>query len=101
MKREGLRHPKTLDLMARLSINRREAIGLLDLLWDWAVDYAPSGDIGKWTNGVIAGAIEWPGDADELVGHLVGIGWIDEHPTHRLVIHDWPDHAPQFLRAKL
>lgn len=101
MKREGLRHPKTLDLMARLSINRREAIGLLDMLWDWAIDYAPSGDVGKWSNGVIAGALEWIGDADILVAALVGCKWLDEHDDHRLIIHDWPDHAPQFHRAKL
>lgn len=101
MKREGLRHPKTLDLMSRLSINRREAIGLLDLLLDWAMDYAPCGDIGKWSNGVIAGAVEWTGNADDLVNALVGSGWLDENDLHRLVIHDWPDHAPTFHRAKL
>ena len=64
MLREGLRHPKTLDLMARLGINRREAIGLLDLLFDWCIDYAARGDIGKWNNGVIAGAVDWNGDAE-------------------------------------
>lgn len=101
MKREGLRHPKTLDLMSRLSINRREAIGLLDMLWDWAIDYAPSGDVGKWSNGVIAGALEWLGDAESLVAALVGCKWLDENEQHRLIIHDWPDHAPQFHRAKL
>lgn len=101
MKREALRHPKTLDLMARLGINRREAVGLLDLLIDWAIDYAPRGDIGKWSNGVIAGAVDWNGDADDLVEHLVGAGWIDRNSEYRLIIHDWPLHTPQFLRAKL
>ncbi len=101
MKREGMRHPKTLDLMARLSINRREAVGLLDMLLDWAIDYAPCGDIGKWSNGVICGSVDWPGNADDLVSALVGSGWLDEDKEHRLVIHDWPDHAPMFLRAKL
>lgn len=101
MKREGLRHPKTLDLMDRLGINRREAIGLLDLLLDWAIDYAPCGDVGKWSNAVIATAIDWTGNADELVEALVGSGWLDKNRAHRIVIHDWPQHAPNFLRAKL
>lgn len=101
MKREGLRHPKTLDLMARLSINRREAIGLLDLLFDFAMDYAPRGDIGKWGDGVIAGAVDWIGDAAVLVAALTDSGWLDKHDEHRLIIHDWPHHAPSFVGAKL
>ena len=101
MRREGLRHPKTLDLMARLCISRREAIGLLDLLFDWCIDYAVRGDIGKWNNGVIAGAVDWTGDADGLVHALVACGWLDEHQSHRLIVHDWPQHAPAFVRLKL
>lgn len=101
MKREGMRHPKMLDLMARLSINRREAVGLVDLLLDWVMDYAPCGDIGKWNNGVIGNAVEWQGSADELVEALVGSGWLDESELHRLIVHDWPVHAPTFVRAKL
>ena len=101
MKREGLRHPKMMDLAARLSINHREAIGLLDLLFDWAIDYAIRGDIGKWTDAVIAGSVGWTEDASTLVTALVESGWLERSKEHRLIIHDWPDHVPMFARAKM
>ena len=28
-------------------------------------------------------------------------GWIDKHPTYRLVVHDWEDHSDQTLRRSL
>lgn len=101
MKREGLRHPKMMDLASRLGVNHREAIGLLDLLFDWAIDYAIRGDIGKWTDAVIAGSIGWTEDASLLVTALVDSGWLDRSKEHRLIIHDWPDHVPMFARAKM
>lgn len=101
MKRETLRHPKTLDLAARLGVDRPTALGYLTLLWDFVADASPRGDIGKWPNGAIARACDYMGDHDAFVASLTDSGWIDENHEHRLIVHDWPDHCERWIKAKL
>lgn len=101
MKREALRHPKMLDLAGRLRIPREHAIGIVSTLLDWVADMAPQGDVGKWPDGAIAVACGWSGDPAEFINHLCGAGWLDRHPEHRLLVHDYPDHAERFVKAKL
>lgn len=101
MKRETLRHPKTLDLAARLNTDRPTALGYLTLLWDFTADSAIQGDVGKWPNGAIARACDWMGDADEFVKALVDAKWLDSDDDHRLLVHDWQDHCERWVRAKL
>jgi len=84
-----------------LSLPQYAAIGLLESLWMFASKNAPIGDIGRHTNEDIACMIEWNGDADELIAVLVKCGWLDEHQTHRLIIHDWSEHAPNWLKGNL
>ena len=43
----------------------------------------------------------YDGDADELVAALVDCHWLDRHEVYRLVVHDWHDHAPNYLRGNL
>ena len=100
MKRETFRHPKTLDLGARLDVSRPQAIGHLTLLWDWATEVALSGDVGKWPNGSIARACDWSGDPDKFVNALVDAKWLDQDDRYRLVIHDWAQHCENWVRAK-
>lgn len=101
MKREAYSHPKMLDLAARLKVKRVHANGIISNLWNWSADAAPQGNIGKWTDAVIAHACEHDGDATEFVNALVESGWIDRCADHRLVIHDLEDHAPEWLKTKL
>jgi hypothetical protein len=101
MKRETFRHPKTLDLAARLGVDRRSAIATLMLLWDYTGDVAPQGNIGKWSDAAIAAACDWTGDVSIFINALIGSGWLDCDDQLRLVIHDWPDHCEDFVRAKL
>lgn len=104
MKRATLNHPKTKALMAAMGIGRRDALGLLTLLWDFAGQYAPDGAIGRHTNAAIADACDWPTErADEMVGHLVRTGWLDEVDglADRLVVHDWPDHCERWVVKRL
>jgi hypothetical protein len=42
-------HPKTRKLAARLRVNVPEAVGLLHLLWWWALSYASDGDLRSTT----------------------------------------------------
>lgn len=101
MKRETLRHPKTLDLAARLGVERPAALGFLTLLWDFTAEYAIQGDVGKWPNAVIASACDYRADPDSFVEALVKSKWLDEDTMHRVVIHDWPHHCERWVKLKM
>ena len=75
------------------------AVGLLERLWHATINNAKRGDIGRLTDEQIAEAIGWHMDASELVEAMVAVGWLDRHPDHRLLTHDWHDHAPNFVKA--
>jgi hypothetical protein len=75
--------------------------GILVNLWALAARETPRGDIGRLPNTRIADGIDWDGDPHELVAALVETGWVDEHPTHRLVIHDWHEHAEDSVKKLL
>lgn len=101
MKLDALEHPKTYDLAARLGVSRPTALGHLELLWAFTGKHAPQGDIGKWADGAIARACDWMGDPEVFLQSLLQSRFIDADPTHRYLIHDWPDHAPRWVKAKL
>ncbi len=101
MKKGGPSHPKTLALAHALGVPRVYALGILEQLFHWAYEYCPRGDIGKWPNPVIAGAVEWTKDVDILINGLISSGWLDKCQNNRLIIHDWKDHAPTWLKGAL
>lgn len=95
MKRGTPQHPKTLDLAAKLGIERWAAVGILESLWHFAANYAKAGDIGRHSDAAIAAGIGWLGDSQQLASALLATGWLDACKCHRLRVHDWPDHADQ------
>lgn len=101
MKLDALDHPKTFDFAARLGIELPTAIGHLELLWAFTGKQSPQGDIGKWPDGSIARACYWMGDPAAFMRALQESGFVDHHPEHRALIHDWPEHAPRWVRSKL
>ena len=101
MKRGTPEHPKVHDLARRLGIAWPHAVGLLELLWHFTARYAIQGNIGKWANEQIANAVGWDGDPDVLVEALVAAGWLDSDDEHRLIVHDWHEHADQSVRKTL
>ena len=101
MKRGTPRHPKTLLLAATLGIPRYAAVGLLESLWHFGQSYAQAGDVGRYSDEVIAEAVGWEGDASKLVSGLVKAGWADRCRCHRVRIHDWPAHADQTVERWL
>ena len=101
MKTGTSRHPKLKALARVLGTTRRDAVGILELLWEFTAEYAPRGDIGRHTNSEIGDAVEWLASADEFVSALDTTGWIDACPEHRYVIHDWHKHAPSYLKKRL
>lgn len=101
MKRGTSDHPKVDHLSALLGIPRYGAVGILNLIWDWAGRYVPQGDVGKYSDEVIARKLEWQGEPRALVEALVAARWLDLHQTHRLIIHDWPDHCEDSTHTHL
>lgn len=101
MKLEGLDHPKTLDFAALLQIELPTAIGHLELLWAFTGKKAPQGNIGKWPDGAIARACFWMGDPQRFMQSLLQARLIAADPEHRYIVHDWHEHAPRWVRAKL
>ena len=73
----------------------------MELLWHWVAEYLPRGDIGRSEDWEIASAVHWKKDPEELVRALVEEHWIDEHPTCRLVVHDWTEHCEESVHTKL
>lgn len=101
VKLEALDHPKTLDFAARLGVELPTAIGHLELLWAFTGKKAPQGNIGKWADGAIARACYWMGDPKVFVQALIDAGFAEESAEHGILIHDWPEHAPRWVKAKL
>lgn len=101
MKLEALDHPKTLDFAARLGVELPTAIGHLELLWAFTGKKAPQGNIGKWPDGAIARACFWNGEPAFFISALVDAGYLDADQQSRYMIHDWMEHAPRWVKAKL
>ncbi len=88
--------PRTTRLCVALSINRREACGLLDFLDWWALDYARSGDLNPFTDEELAYACDWEGDPAAFVAALVQSG----HITEDRRIADWWELAEKWLKRR-
>lgn len=86
-------------LKRRLSLCEWQVNGVLETIWKATRDNAPEGDIGRFTNEDIAALIEWEGDPDILVEALVDTGWLDPDEEYRLIVHDWSDHVPNYLKG--
>lgn len=101
MKRGGPTHPKTFNLAELLGIRRAHAVGILELLFHFTAQYAPEGDVGRYSDKRIAAAVDWHGSPVKLVSALVEARWLDPHPTARLAVHDWAEHADRTTLQKL
>lgn len=101
--------PKLADLAERIEermgvpegIAEAVAIGTLELLWKYARLHRPAGDVGRETNLRLAKQLKWRHDSDWIIQALIETRWLDEHPEHRLVIHDWADNCPDYVHSKL
>ena|GEM_PF-3521336 len=99
MKHSTINNVKFLRLKRKLMLGQWQTIGILESLWMFAIHSAPDGAIGRFLNEDIAAAMDYNGDADLLISVLIECGWIDVDPLHRLLIHDWIEHAPNYLKA--
>lgn len=89
-------HPKTRRLCRLAGIKRRDALGLLHLLWYWVYDYAPEGDLSSFSDDDIADAVDWEEEPEKLVSILITAGFMDENRC----IHDWWDYAQKWIERR-
>ena len=102
MKRGTPNHPKTMRLARILRCSRATAVGHLELLFHFTAQLAPQGDLGRWTDEEISDACAFEGpDASKFITAMVNSGWLELSIEHRLVVHDWHDHADQSVRKYL
>lgn len=93
------RHPKRVDLSARMKWSKPETIGRLHLLWWWTLDFAEDGDLRKYNDGQIAEAMCVDiAQAGELVAALVEARWLEREPYFR--IRNWWSYIGRFLHVK-
>lgn len=71
------------------------------MLWHFAGEFSPRGDIGRVSDEDIADGVMWDKDANALIHGLLKTRWLDSSGCHRLIIHDWPDHADDAVVKKL
>lgn len=102
MKLNTIQHPKLFRLKRRLALQTWGAVGILESLWHLTATHAKDGAIGRtFTDEDIANSIGWEGCPEQLIGALVSSGWLDACASNRLVVHDWSDHCPDFVRGNL
>ena len=99
MKINTTTHPKFLRLKRRLKLPIWGVVGVLEALWHFTAQNAKNGAIGKYPDEDIAAGIDWADDPTELVENLIACGWLDVCPVYRLLVHDWADHAPNFVKG--
>lgn len=85
-------HRKTHDLCDHLDIPPAAAVGHLVLLWLWAVDNAPDGDLACARDRTIAQAAGWPGESETFVLALADSGFLDGAAGGRR-LHDWDEYT--------
>jgi hypothetical protein len=100
-------HPKTKRLKRALNISLPTAIGHLQCLWWWVMDYAPNGDLSRYDAADIAEGAEWEGDPETFVSALLecrigpeGVGFLERTPDGRLLIHDWYQYGGKLVTKR-
>jgi hypothetical protein len=101
MKREAPACTKYKKLSRRLNLRHYQTTGLLEDLWHLTARETPQGNVGKLSNADIALAVDYEGDADELIVALIECRWLDRSELYRLVVHDWHEHADDAVKKRL
>lgn len=94
-------HIKVKRLKRALGVPLYQAVGILETLYQVCSSSADDGGIGRYCNGDIALELEWEGDPDALIQALIETGLVDVCSVNRLAVHDWLEHAPEFIKDRL
>lgn len=88
-------HPKTRRLAKRLGL---EAVRSLQILWLWAAQNRPDGNLSGLDEEDIELAADWQGEEKAFFTACLG-AWIDEIDGG-YVLHDWAEHNPWQAEAE-
>lgn len=94
-------HPKFHRLMNLMKVSRMVAIGALESMWQFTARFTPNGHIGKYPVEEIEAWLGWDGEEGALLAMLEKARWVDRHPVHGLIVHDWADHCDSFVHTDL
>lgn len=96
-------HPKTRQLARALGIPLAQAVGHLEMLWQWTAKFAPRGDVGRFGDQAIAEGCAWPGEPAVFIAAMTAEDsrWLDVDDVNRLLVHDWPQHAEDSVHRVL
>lgn len=89
-------HPKTKKAARLANVDRVAMLGYLLRFWWWTLDYAPDGDLSRWTVADIEDGVEWAGEPGLLFDSLCEAGFIDD----RVRVHDWQDYGGKLLEKR-
>jgi DnaD/phage-associated family protein len=93
-------HRKLRDLYRKLGVSRQEALGILVLIWTWAIDNCNEDvKLLSVTLEDISHAAYWTRGDNELYTALKDTGWIDEIEGD-MYLHDWYDFNKPFYDFK-
>jgi hypothetical protein len=81
-------HPKFASLKARIGRPKYVALGCLEAIWHFTGRFTPQGNIGKYPDQAIEAWVEWDGEPGALISGLTASGWLNDHPVHRIVVHE-------------
>lgn len=101
MKRGAPRCDKMRHLAKQLGVKLPYAVGLMEMLWHYAGQETPRGNVGVATDIEIAAACGWDKKPGILIEALIESRWLDRSSEHRLIVHDWPDHADNSVKKWL
>lgn len=89
-------HRKIKALKRELKIKTPQAVGHMVMLWLWAVDNAPDGDLSRIDPDDIAEAAEWPKDGKAFVDAMIRAGFLDDD----MRLHDWSEFSGMLMEKR-
>lgn len=89
-------HRKLKKLKRLLKIKTPQAVGHVVMLWLWAIDNTPDGDLSQLDPEDIADACEWPKDAELFLDAMKTAGLIDDD----LHLHDWKEYTGELMESR-
>lgn len=98
-------HPKIKKAARLANINEFEMIGRVHCLWWWALDYAPDGDVTKYSSDDIESAVDWDGTPGAFYNALLQCGFnghcgLLEDIDGVISIHDWHEYGGRLLEKR-
>lgn len=90
-------HPKYQRFMRRTGKSKDTCTATLVRLWRASIEY----DISDWTAEDVKAAVEWRGNADELLKALLEVGFLDRESDGQLNVHEKHEYAGKKLTEKI